>query len=165
MVPCRDRRRVLVCQAGRVPASSPTPADSQTPPSVRVALALLATLAVLILLYVLITWLGWDGLVTALTEAGLTREEARQYLVVNLTAPLVLGILYALSAWALSTHRSWGRWTGLAGTVVLALLMLSTMLTAGGITLVSLLLLVLSVAAATSLAARTTRDWLAAPRG
>ena len=33
-------------------------------------------------------------------------------------------------------------------------------LSAGGVTAVSLLLLVLSVAAATSLVARTTRDWM-----
>ncbi|TYP87914.1 hypothetical protein [Blastococcus xanthinilyticus] len=149
-------------------SSSPTPADGsaapETPPSVRVALALLATLAVLLLIYVVVTVLGWDGLVTALVEVGLTAEEARQYLIVNTTAPLAMGLLYGVSAWALSTHRSWGRWSGLAGTAALALLVLATMLTAGGVTLISLLLLVLSVAAAASLAARTTRDWLAAPR-
>jgi hypothetical protein len=132
---------------------------------VRVAVALLATLAVLLLLYVAITWLGRDGLITALTRSGLTQAEARQYLVVNSTAPLVLGLVYGVSAWALSSRRSWSRWAGLAGTVVLALLILSTMLTAGGVTVVSLLLLVLSVAAATSLMARTTRDWLVAARG
>ena len=152
-------------------SSSPVPdpaggaAAPQSPPSVRVAVALLATLAVLLLLYVTIAWLGRDGLLEALTESGLTRAEAERFLLVNSTAPLVLGLLYGLSAWALSAHRPWSRWTGLTGSVVLALLVTSTMLTAGGVTVVSLLLLVLSVAAAASLLARTTRDWLVATRG
>lgn len=148
------------------PRSGPVDRDPtpQAPPSVRVAMALLATLAVLLLLYVTITWLGRDGVTQALTEAGLTPDEARQFLLVNTSAPLVLGIAYALSAWAVSRHRRWGLWTGVVSTVVLALVLLSTMLTAGGVTVVALLLLVLSVAAAASLVARTTRDWLAAGR-
>ncbi|MDK3255523.1 hypothetical protein [Blastococcus capsensis] len=151
--------------------SSPFPTDAgegatpQPPPSVRVAVALLGTLAALLLLYVAITWLGRDGLTEALTESGLSRAEAEQFLLVNSTAPLVLGLLYAVSAWGLSSHRSWARWTGVAGSVVLALLVISTMLTAGGVTVISLLLLVLSVAAAASLLAGTTRDWLAAASG
>ncbi|SEK88859.1 hypothetical protein SAMN04515665_10646 [Blastococcus sp. DSM 46786] len=146
----------------------PRPVDGdatpQAPPSVRVAMALLATLAVLLLLYVTITWLGRDGVRQALTEAGLTAEEAQQFLLVNTTAPLVLGIAYAVSAWAVSGRRRWGLWAGVVSTVVLALVLLSTMLTAGGVTVVALLLLVLSVGAAASLVARTTRDWLAAGR-
>ena len=142
----------------------PRPADGdptrQAPPSARVAIALLATLAALLLLYVTITWLGREGVVEALTEAGLTRDEAQQFLLVNTTAPLVLGIGYGVSAWALAGRRRWGRWAGLVATIVLAVVLLSTMLTAGGATVVALLLLVLSVAAATSLAARTTRDWV-----
>ncbi|MGY2064309.1 hypothetical protein [Blastococcus sp. SYSU DS0619] len=144
------------------PASGPPTPDK--PPSVRVAVALLAALAVLILLYVIVSLLGWDGLVRALTEAGLTEEEAQRYLVINTTAPGFIGLVYAVSAWGLATRRSWARWTGLAGSVVLALLLVSAILSAGGVTVVSLLLLVLSVAAATSLVARTTRDWLAAGR-
>lgn len=156
-----------VCQAGAVPVSPPPPPASgaplpQKPPSVRVAVALLATLAALILLYVIVTLLGWDGLITALTDAGLTREEARRYLLVNSTAPGFIGLLSAVSAWGLATRRSWARWTGLAAAVVLALILVSAILSAGGVTVISLLLLVLSVAAATSLVARTTRDWLSA---
>ncbi|MCF6744392.1 hypothetical protein E9529_08905 [Blastococcus sp. KM273128] len=139
-------------------------ASPPAPPSVRVAMALLATLAVLLLLYVTITWLGRDGVRQALVEAGLTADEAQQFLLVNTTAPLVLGIAYAVSAWAVSGGRRWGQWTGLVSTIVLALVLLSTMLTAGGVTVVALLLLVLSVGAAASLFARTTRDWLAARR-
>ena len=128
-------------------------------------MALLTTLTLLLLLYVAITWLGRDGLVQALTASGLSRAEAERYLLINSTAPLVLGVVCGVSTWGLTAHRSWSRWTGLAGSVVLALLVLSTMLTAGGVTVVSLLLLVLSVSAAASLMAGTTRDWLVAPRG
>ncbi|MCZ2859127.1 hypothetical protein [Blastococcus sp. VKM Ac-2987] len=148
--------------ASPLPPSDSGPPTPQKPPSVRVAVALLATLAALILLYVVISLLGWDGLVTALTEAGLTREEAQRYLLINTTAPGSIGLVYAVSAWGLATRRSWARWTGLAAAVVLALILVSAILSAGGVTVISLLLLVLSVAAATSLVARTTRDWLAA---
>ncbi|NEK86087.1 hypothetical protein GCU60_09995 [Blastococcus saxobsidens] len=150
-----------------MPASStPRPADSgalpQSPPSVRVAIALLSTLAVLLLLYVTVTWLGRDGLVQALTDSGLTPAEAEQFLVINTAAPLVMGLVYGIAAFGVSRRRSWGRWTGLVAAVVLAGLVATTMLTAGGVTVVSLLLFVLAVATATSLLARTTREWLAA---
>ena len=135
------------------------------PPSVRVALGLLALLAVLLLIYVALTWLGRDRLIETLIESGFSRAGAERYLLVNSTAPLVLGLLHGVSAWALTARRPWSRWTGLAGSVVLALLILSTMLTAGGVTVVSLLLLVLSVSAAASLMAATTRDWLVQTRG
>lgn len=135
------------------------------PVSARVAVALLATLALLLLLYVVITWLGRDGLLEVLTEAGLTRAEAEQYVLVNTTAPAVLGLVFAVSAWALGSRRPWGRWSGVAAAAVLGLLVLSTMVTAGGITVISLLLLVLSIAAATSLLAQPTREWLAPARG
>ncbi|TFV51979.1 hypothetical protein [Blastococcus sp. TF02A-35] len=129
------------------------------------AVALLATLGVLLLLYVVITVLGRDGLIQSLMTAGLTRPEAEQFLLINTTAPLVLGLVYAVSAGAVESRRGWGRWLGLVGAVVLALLVLTTTLTAGGVTVISLLLLVLSVSAAASLLARTTREWLAPAGG
>jgi len=135
------------------------------PPSVRVALALLATLAVLLLLYVAVTFLGRDGLIQALTDAGLTRRAAERFLLVNMTAPLAMGLVFAASAGGLGSRRRWARWTGLAAAVVLALLVFLTMTSAGGGTVVSLLLLVLTVAAATSLMARTTKEWLSGPAG
>ncbi|WP_147251748.1 hypothetical protein [Blastococcus sp. TF02-8] len=149
------------------PAPRPEPPGGQPtrPPSVRVAIGLVAVLAVLLLLYVALTVLGRDGLLRALQDAGLSRAEARQFLVVNTTAPLVLGLLYGASAVGLSRGRAWGRWAGLVAALVLAVLVLSTMLTAGGLTVVSLLLLVLSVAAAASLLARTTREWLSPTGG
>ncbi|HYH24081.1 MAG TPA: hypothetical protein VD834_01930 [Blastococcus sp.] len=153
-----------------MPASpAPRPGDpgspAPKPSSVRVALALLSTLAVLLLVYVTITWLGRDGLMVALTDAGLTRPEAERFLLINTMAPLLMGVVFGVSAAALANRRSWARWTGLVAAVLLAVLVLSAVVSAGGITVVSLLLLVLSVAAATSLFARTTREWLATAAG
>ena len=134
----------------------------QSPPSVRVSVTLLSTLAVLLLLYVTVTWLGRDGLIEALTDSGLTRAEAEQFLVINTSAPLVMDLLFGVSAWGVAKRHSWGRWAGVVAAVVLAGLVSTAMLTAGGVTVVSLLLVVLAVAAAASLLARTTREWLAA---
>jgi len=80
-------------------------------------------------------------------------------------APLLMGEVFGVSDAALANRRSWARWTGLVAAVLLAVLVLSAVVSAGGITVVSLLLLVLSVAAATSLFARTTREWLATAAG
>ncbi|WP_104526253.1 hypothetical protein [Blastococcus atacamensis] len=148
---------------------APRPADpaspSQKPPSVRVAIGLLAALAALLLLYAALTFFGRDGVVQALTTAGLDRSAAEQFVLVNLTSSLVLGATYAVSAVAVERGRSWGRWTGLLAAAVLAVLMLSSMLTAGGVSPISLLQLVLAVSAAASLMARPTRDWLASSTG
>jgi hypothetical protein len=166
----RHRPRRRICQAGPVPATpAPSPADpatpAQKPPSVRVAIGLLAALAALLLLYAALTFFGRDGVRQALTTAGLTRAEAEQFLLVNVTSSLVLGVTYAVSAVAVERGRAWGRWTGLLAATVLVLLMLTTMLSAGGVSVVSLLQLVLSASAAASLLARTTREWLAPTGG
>ncbi|MCA0145827.1 hypothetical protein [Blastococcus sp. LR1] len=147
------------------PASRPADATSpaQKPPSVRVAIGLLAALAALLLLYAAITFVGRDGVIQALETAGLTRAESEQFVTINLASSLALGVTCAVSAIAVERRRAWGRWTGLLAATVLALLMLSSMVAAGGVTVVSLLQLVLSVSAAASLLARTTREWLGRP--
>ena len=149
-------------------SSSPHPdaaGPAQKPPSVHVAVGLLAALAALLVLYAVITFLGRDGVVQALRTAGLDRDDAEQFVVVNLTSSLVLGVAYVVSAVAVERGRSWGRWTGVAAAAVLAVLVLSSMLTAGGVSAISLLQLVLAVSAVASLLAGTTRDWLAADAG
>ena len=72
-----------------------------------------------------------------------------------------LGVALAVSAWFLPQHRRWARWTGLAASFLLAGLMLLGMASIGGVTPISLLVLVLSVAAVTSLLARPTGGWVA----
>ncbi|RBY92041.1 hypothetical protein DQ244_06915 [Blastococcus sp. TBT05-19] len=131
----------------------------------RVAIGLLGALAALLLLYAALTFFGRDGVIQALATAGLTRAEAEQFVTVNVASSLVLGVTFAVSAIAVERRRAWGRWTGLLAATVLALLMLSSMLAAGGVSAVSLLQLVLSVSAVASLLARTTREWLVPGRG
>ena len=72
----------------------------------------------------------------------------------------LLGVLVALSAWFLPRRQPWARWVGLATSAALALLTIFSILVAGGVTVFSLLIAVLSVAAVASLMARTTRDYV-----
>lgn len=134
------------------------------PTSVRVAVILTGTLAAMLLLYAVIAWLGREGLADAVERArpGYTPEEAARFVLLDTLPYLVLGVALAVSAWFLPQHRPWARWTGLAASFLLAGLMLFGMVSIGGVTPISLLVLVLSVAAVTSLLARPTAGWIAA---
>lgn len=152
------------CQAGRVP-TDPTPAPSARPvmpPSARVAVGVLAVLALLLLSNGLLLWAGFDVAVDRVVEEtdDITRDEARQFVLLSLVPYLVLGVVLAVAAVFLVRRRSWARWAGVTATGALALLTVISVLAAGGITVASLLLLVLSVAGLTSLLAGTTRAWL-----
>ncbi len=139
-----------------------TPAPPTMPTSVRVSIIAMAVLAALLLLNAGLTWFGREGVAAAIVEAGadVSRDEAERYVVLWLVPYLVLGLLFALASWFLPRRQPWARWTGLAASVVLGLLILFSSVTAGGVTVASLLLLVLSVAAITSLLARTTTDYI-----
>jgi hypothetical protein len=160
-------RSVRVCEAGGVPDPSPAPdgAPLTMPASARVAVGLMGLLAAMLLLYAAITWLGRDGIAEALARArpDFSQAEAARYVLVSAAPYLVLGVALAVSAWFLPQRRPWARWTGLAASFLLAGQMLLGMASIGGVTPISLLVLVLSVAAATSLAARTTAGWVARP--
>jgi hypothetical protein len=167
-----------VCQAERVTGSSPsadgpspqgpTPGirhSDEVPPmpaSARVAVVTTGLLAVVLLLYGVITWLGREGLAEAVARAQpqLTADEAARFVLVSALPYFLVGIALALSALFLPKRRRWAHWSGLGATSLLAVLTLLGMVSVGGITPISLLVLVLAVAAATSLAARTTRDWI-----
>lgn len=122
---------------------------------------MLAGLALLLLLNALFTLLARDAVVDALldADADLSRSGAEQTVLVNLLQAAVFGVLAAVSAWALSRRRAWGRWAGIVVSVLLALVTLGSTLLTGGIAVSSMLLLVLCAAAATSLFARTTAAW------
>lgn len=133
------------------------------PVPARVAVVLLGSLAAMLLLYAAITWLGREGLAVAVGRArpDYTQDEAARYVLVSAVPYLVIGVALAVSAWYLPQHRRWARWTGLAAAFPLAGLMLLGMVNIGGVTPISLLVLVLSVAAVTSLLARPTVRWVA----
>ena len=141
-------------------------APSPMPTSARVAVGLMAGLAGMLLLYAAITWLGRDGLAEAVGRArpDLSPDEAARYVLVSALPYLVVGVVLAVSAWFLPQRRPWARWTGLAGSFLLTGLMLLGMASVGGVTPISLLVLVLSVATVTSLLARPTGDWVVRPR-
>ena len=145
--------------------SSPAPDGAPTPlpTSARVAVGLMAALGAMLLLYAVITWLGRDGIAQAVGRArpDLSAAEAARYVLVSALPYLAVGVVLVVSAWFLPQRRSWARWTGVAGSFLLAGLMLLGMASVGGVTPISLLVLVLSVAAVTSLVARPTATWIA----
>jgi uncharacterized membrane protein (DUF2068 family) len=149
-----------------VPTSTPSPDDAEPAPSmpasVRVAVILMAVIAALLLLNAGLLWYGFDATVERIVRdgAGVTEAEARRFVTTALIPYLVIGLILAVAAWFLPRRQAWARWLGLAATVLLLLLTLFSMVAAGGITVGSLLLAVLSIAAATSLLARSTSTWV-----
>jgi hypothetical protein len=132
------------------------------PVSVRVAAITMGVLAALLLVNAGLLWYGFGVTVDRIVDEGngITEAEARRFVLLALVPYLVIGLILALSAWFLPRRQPWARWIGLAASFVLALLTLFSILAAGGITVSSLLLFVLSAAAVTSLLARTTGTWV-----
>jgi len=144
------------------PEPTGTAAPSVMPASVRVATITMGLLAALLLVNAGLLWYGFDVTVDRIVRegSGVTAAEARRFVLLALIPYLVVGLVLALAAWFLPRRQPWARWLGLAGSVVLALLTLFSMIAAGGVTVSSLLLFVLSAAAVTSLVARTTGAWV-----
>lgn len=132
------------------------------PTSVRVAVIVMGLLAVLLLTNAALLWYSYDAAVARLVAGGgnVSRSQASQFVFMSLVPYLAIGLLLALAALFLPRRRAWARWLGLAAGVLLALLSLMSALTVGGVTVSTLLVLVLSVAAVTSLLARTTAAWM-----
>lgn len=132
------------------------------PTSARVAVGLMGTLAALLLLYSAITWLGRDGLAAAVGRArpDLSADEAARYVLVSALPYLILGVMLAVSAAFLPRRRPWARWIGVGSAFLLAGMMLLSMVSIGGMTPISLFVLVLAVATVSSLIARTTVAWV-----
>jgi hypothetical protein len=156
----------VICHAGRVPTSQPpvegTSARPSMPPSVRVAVILMGVLAALLLTNAALLWYAYDDAVARLVREGenISRSEASQFVLMSLVPYLVVGLALALAAWFLPRRQPWARWVGLAASALLVLLSLMSAMSIGGVTLPLLLVLVLSVAAVTSLLVRTTGTWV-----
>jgi hypothetical protein len=137
------------------------------PASVRVAAITMGVLAALLLLNAGLTWYAYSTVIDRLLDeaTNVTRAQAERTVRVSLALYLVLGLLLALAAWFLPRRQPWARWTGLATSAALGLLTLFWIVTAGGVSAGWLLLLVLSIAAVTSLLARTTGTWVPRLRG
>jgi hypothetical protein len=149
------------------PAPVSVDAPRPMPTSARVAVVLMGVLGAMLLLYAAITWLGREGIAEAVARArpDLSPGEAVRFVLVSALPYLVVGVVLIVSAWFLPQRRPWARWTGLAASFLLAALLLLGMASVGGVTPVSLLVLVLAVAAFTSLLARPTVEWIQRLRG
>jgi hypothetical protein len=132
------------------------------PPSVRVAAITMGVLAALLLVNAGLLWYGFDATVDRIESVrnGITEDDARRFVLLALIPYLILGVVLALAAWFLPRRQPWARWIGLAGSFLLGLLTLFSIVAAGGVTVSSLLLFVLSAAAVTSMLARTTGTWV-----
>jgi hypothetical protein len=132
------------------------------PPSVRVAVIVMGVLAALLLTNAALLWYGYDAAVDRIVREGedISRSEASQFVLMSLLPYLLIGLVLALAAWFLPRRQPWARWLGLAASAVLAVLSLMSALALGGVTIALLLVLVLSVAAVTSLLARSTAAWV-----
>jgi hypothetical protein len=135
------------------------------PPSVRVATGTLLALAVLLVASAALTLVGQEAVVDRFVAAqpGLDRAATTRALVLGQVLYLVLGLAAGVGGVALLRRRPWGRWLGLAAALFLGLRTVLSAVGAGGTTVFSLLVLVLCIAAVTSLLARTTRTWLPGP--
>jgi hypothetical protein len=135
---------------------------SSMPVSVRVAVIVMGVLAALLLTNAALLWYSYGDAVDRLVREGngVSRSEAGQFVLVSLVPYLLLGLMLALAAWFLPRRHAWARWTGLAASALLAVISLLSAVGLGGVTIATLLVVVLSVAAVTSLLARTTGAWV-----
>jgi hypothetical protein len=136
------------------------------PTSVRVAVIVMSVLAGLLLIYSGLLWVGRQGVIDRLVEDGsIAREDGLRFMLIQLSPYVVLGLLLAASALFLARRQAWARWMGLTAVVIIALLTLASVLLGGIVSILTLLLAVLSMAAITSLLARTTKAWVPPLRG
>ena len=132
------------------------------PRAVRVATVAMAVLAAIFLSYSALLWYEFDTLVSNTVGDGdtVTRAEAEGFVRTSLILFVVLGVLLALSAFFLPRRQPWARWLGLAATGLLILINLFTFVTAGGVTIFTLLVLALAIASVTGLLSRTTGEYV-----
>jgi chromate transport protein ChrA len=132
------------------------------PTPVRVAVILLAVLAVLFLASGALSFFGRAAIADAFLRdnPALSRDRVLDQVVFGALRDVVIGLLAALSALRLPARQVWARWTGIAAGLLVALLALLSGFQAGGVSLFSLLALVLSIAIVTSLFTRVATQWL-----
>lgn len=132
------------------------------PMSVRVGAIAMGVLAALLLTYAGLLWYSFDDSVRQIADAsrGITEDAARRFILTLLIPCLAIGIVLALAAWFLPRKQAWARWLGLAASGLLALLMLFSMVTGAGISVLPLLLFVLAAVAVRSLQHASTGTWV-----
>lgn len=143
------------------PPAGPAADPPGMPTSARVSVALLTVVGALLLFSAALTWGGRDGVIDQLLRAqpGATRADGERLVLLNVGQGLGFGLLAVVSAGFVARRRQWARWTGLVACGLLVLLTVWLSAGVGGITVSSLLLLVLCVGAVSSLLAPTTAAW------
>jgi len=143
------------------PPAGPAAGRSGMPTSARVAVGLLTGIGVLLLLSALLTWGGRAGVVDAYLRSrpDATRADGERLVLLNVVQGLGFGVPAVVSAWFVTRRHAWARWAGTATCVLLALLTVWTSVAARGVAVSSLLLIVLCIAAVSSLLAPTTAAW------
>ncbi len=146
---------------GSSPRSSAPRPGGGAPTSVRIAAGLLALLAVLLLLSAGLTLAGRDIVVDRFLAAqpDLDRGEVERAVVVGQVRYLLVAAASVVAIAFLLRRRSWARWLGVLAALSLGLLTVLSVLSAGGTTVFSLLVVVLCAGAVSSLLARSTADW------
>jgi hypothetical protein len=130
------------------------------PTSVRVAIIVMSILAGLLLLVAAVNLYALQEFSSRIaTQQGITESEAQRSILLLLAPYLVLGLVFALSAWFVPRRHAWARWVGLTAAAMLGMLHILSAAMGGGITVLTLLL-ILCLATITSLAARTTTRWM-----
>jgi hypothetical protein len=131
------------------------------PTSVRVAVIVMSILAGLLLLAAAVSLYGLEQLAAEFAEdQGVDVADAQRGFLLLLAPYVVLGLIFALSAWFLPRRHAWARWLGLTAAAMLAVLHLISAVQGGGVTILTLLLFVLALATISSLVARTTSAWV-----
>jgi hypothetical protein len=131
------------------------------PTSVRVAIIVMSILAGLLLLVAAVNLYALQEFSSRIaTQQGITESEAQRSILLLLAPYLVLGLVFALSAWFVPRRHAWARWVGLTAAAMLGMLNILSAAMGGGITVLTLLLFILCLATITSLAARTTTRWM-----
>jgi hypothetical protein len=131
------------------------------PTSVRVAVIVMSVLAGLLLLVAAMNLYALEEFSATIAERqGISESEAQRSVLLLLAPYMVLGLLFALAAWFVPRRHAWARWVGLSAAAMLAVLHLLSAIMGGGVTVLTLLLFVLCLAAISSLASRTTSAWM-----
>jgi hypothetical protein len=97
---------------------------------------------------------------TIMDAATMSQAAAERAVFQQAVACLVLGLVFAASAWFLPRHHAWARWLGLAASGVVTLIVLFGAIAGGGISPFSLLVLLLALTAVATLVSRTTSSWV-----
>jgi hypothetical protein len=151
-------------------ADTPTPpaddtAKTRTPTSVRVAVLVMWIMAGLLLADVAVNVGNMDAAVTQAAAHHVSRSDAQRGVLLGVLPVAVLGLMVGASAWGLAHRHAWARWTGLGATLMIFALLVLTLLAAGKLGVVSLLMLFLAIAACITLLSRSTAQWIPRLRG